>query len=201
MRPESKRNFSSSVICLYAWWSMDGIEILRDMLNAVTGAGYSNEDLLEVGDRIWYIKRAIDNLCGVTSEDDTIPERLLKPHLEGEATDYTRVLYPMMSSMTRTKIHQEKVVAVLKKFSRDILMPRLFKTINAIGRVIPWVGRAEREMYAGETDDKDRVVDFKTMIGDFYRLRQFDKDGFPARKRLEKLGLSDVADVLERKRG
>jgi len=188
----------SAVICLYAWWSMDGIEILRDMLNAVTGAGYSSRELMEVGDRIWYMKRSIGNLCGITSEDDVVPERLLRPHLEGEASDYIRILYPMISAMSRRKIYNERMVSLLKKFSRDILAPRLFKTINGIGRVVSRLRRDTPATRSVNREDENRVVEFKSMMDDYYRIRQFDERGVPVRSRLSGLGLSDVADVLER---
>lgn len=45
---------------------------------------------------------------------------------------------------------------------------------------------------------KHRFVDFDYMLNDFYRLRDLDDKGLPRRSRLEKLGLSDVADALEK---
>jgi len=43
-----------------------------------------------------------------------------------------------------------------------------------------------------------RIVDFDYMINNFYRLRDLGDKGFPRRARLEKLGLSDMADALEK---
>ena len=184
----------SAVVCLYAWWSMGNIEILRDMLNAVTGYGYSVDDLMKVGNRIWYLKRAIDNLCGVTKDDDIVPERIIRPHVEGKTSNLTKVLYPMMNALTAHKIRSEKIVEMNKKFSEKFLLPNMFKTLKFIGKLIPGVGGTVRDV----EKIRGRFVDFDYMIDEFYRLRDLDDRGFPRRARLEQLGLSDVADVLEK---
>lgn len=188
----------SAVICLYAWWSMDGMGILRDMINAVTGAGYTNEELLEVADRGWYLKRAIDNLRGVRKQDDRVPERILLPHLEGLTSNLTRVLNPMMNISTRQKIRNEKIAGYVNKLSRNYLLPNLFKAITTVGKLIPWIGGTDRRLRKAEMSElRSRLVDFDRMIQDYYRERDFDHRGFPRRGRLEKLGLADVADALE----
>jgi len=188
----------SAVICLYAWWSMDGIEILRDMLNAVTGAGYSNDELMEVANRIWYLKRSIGNLCGARAEDDVLPERILLPHLEGMTSNLTKVLYPIMSMMTKRKIHNEKIAGIMQKSTDKFMLPNLFKILKITGMLVPWVGGTDRRLRNAEIAElQSRLVDFDYMIKDFYRLRELDELGFASRKRLEGLGLSDVADRLE----
>lgn len=188
----------SAVICLYAWWSMDGIEILRDMLNAVTGAGYTIDDLMEMADRIWYLKRSIGNLCGATKEDDVLPERILKPHMEGATSNLTKVLYPIMSMMTRSKIRNQKAADLLMRFSDKYMLPNLFKILKITGFLVPWVGGTDRRLRKATLEElESRLVDFDYMIEDFYRLRELDDRGVTSRKRLEKLGLSDVADALE----
>lgn len=189
----------SAVICLYAWWSMDGIEILRDMLNAVTGFAYTKDELMEVAERIWYLKRSIDNLCGVRKEDDTVPERMLMPHIEGSTSNLVRVLYPVMSTMTRHKIRNEKVAGLIKGFTRKYMLTNLFKMLTVMGKMAPWVGSTDSRLRRAELEElRRRLVDFDYMIDDYYRLRDFDQRGFPSRKRLEELGLDDVADALEK---
>lgn len=189
----------SAVICLYAWWSMDGIEMVRDMINAVTGFGYSTDELMDLGNRIWYLKRGIDNLCGITRDDDRVPERLLVPHIEGTTSNLSRVFYPIMSAMTRHKTSNQRVADVMKKFTDKVLLPNIFKILITTGKLMPWLGGRDRRMRGAEVEElKHRFVDFDYMLNDFYRLRDLDDRGLPRRSRLEKLGLSDVADALEK---
>ncbi len=189
----------SAVICLYAWWSMDGIEMVRDMINAVTGFGYSTDELMDLGNRIWYLKRGIDNLCGITRDDDRVPERLLVPHIEGTTSNLSRVFYPIMSAMTRHKTSNQRVADVMKKFTDKVLLPNIFKILITTGKLMPWLGGRDRRMRGAEVEElKHRFVDFDYMLNDFYRLRDLDDKGLPRRSRLEKLGLSDVADALEK---
>lgn len=190
---------SSAVICLYAWWSMDGVEILRDMINAVTGRHYTVEDLKKLADRVWYLKRAIDNLCGIRRKDDTVPERLLMPHMEGATSNLVKVLTPMMAMMTGYKIRNEKLSEAMKKVSRKYVFTNLFKMITLIGKVIPGLGGSDRRMRSAELSEiRGRLVEFDEMLDDYYQVRQLEENGFPRRGRLEGLGLSDVADALQK---
>lgn len=188
----------SAVICLYAWWSMDGIEILRDMINVVTGAGYSTEELMEVGNRIWYLKRSIGNLCGARAKDDVLPERILRPHVEGTTSNLIKTLNPIMAMTAMTRIKNEKVAGLMQKMSDRFLLPNLFKVLTISGKLVPWVGGTVRYLRNASYEDLQRnFVDFDYMIEDFYRLRDLDPSGLTRRGRLEELGLADVADELE----
>ena len=55
------------------------------MLNAVTGFGYSLDDIMECGERIWNTKRGIGNLYGSDGRDDTLSPRLLEVLEDGGA--------------------------------------------------------------------------------------------------------------------
>lgn len=56
---------------------------LLDALAAVTGRAWDLNTLMTCGERIWCLKRVINNLCGVTSADDVLPPRLTEPLAEG----------------------------------------------------------------------------------------------------------------------
>ncbi|MHB1345420.1 MAG: aldehyde ferredoxin oxidoreductase C-terminal domain-containing protein, partial [Thermoleophilia bacterium] len=47
-----------------------------ELVNAVTGADYTLPDLLEVGRRVWFLKRGLSNLFGARAEHDRLPPRL-----------------------------------------------------------------------------------------------------------------------------
>jgi aldehyde:ferredoxin oxidoreductase len=56
-----------------------------NMVNHVTGFDYTIAEVMELGRRIWYLKRGLSNLFGARAEHDRLPKRLLRP-LEGGPT-------------------------------------------------------------------------------------------------------------------
>jgi aldehyde:ferredoxin oxidoreductase len=62
-----------------------GEEHITESLRAVTGEDFTLSDLVRKGRRIWYLKRVLNNLCGISEKDDILPPRLLLPLKEGAA--------------------------------------------------------------------------------------------------------------------
>jgi aldehyde:ferredoxin oxidoreductase len=56
---------------------------LAAVLTAATGTKYTDKSLLKVGERIVALRRAYNNRCGVTRNEDILPPRLLEPTKEG----------------------------------------------------------------------------------------------------------------------
>lgn len=74
--------FDSSGMCLFASLAPGmGYDAVRDLLNALTGFGYTSEDLKLCGERIWNLERLFNIKAGFTSADDTLPKRLLEEPL------------------------------------------------------------------------------------------------------------------------
>lgn len=48
-----------------------------DMVNHVTGFDYTLEEILQIGRRLWYLKRGLTNLFGARAKDDRLPPRLM----------------------------------------------------------------------------------------------------------------------------
>ena len=69
-------------VCHFVHWAMGNMNLL-DGLNAVCGLDFGLEDLVEAGKRSWVLKRAINNLMGVTERDDRLPVRMLTPLSDG----------------------------------------------------------------------------------------------------------------------
>jgi len=59
---------------------------LVDSLNAATGFGYTLDDIMLAGERIWCLKRTLSNLWGVRKEQDNLPKRLVTPLADGPLT-------------------------------------------------------------------------------------------------------------------
>jgi len=62
--------------CLFATFGI-GADELAEMLSAVTGVAYTTEDFMKCGDRIWNLERQFNLAAGFTTQDDTLPSRLL----------------------------------------------------------------------------------------------------------------------------
>jgi aldehyde:ferredoxin oxidoreductase len=102
------------------------------MVNHVTGFDYTLEELMQLGRRVWYLKRGLSNLFGDRAKDDKLPKRLMTP------------------------------------------------------------------MESGPTEGS--VPDMDLMLKEFYELRGLDNDGVPKKEILERLGLSDLAELLHHTR-
>lgn len=74
--------FNSAVVCHFTAVSWDEGIMLR-AVNAVTGFGYDLDGLMQVGERIWFLKRGLQMLFGSGSEEDKMHPRLRKPVEEG----------------------------------------------------------------------------------------------------------------------
>jgi aldehyde:ferredoxin oxidoreductase len=77
----------SSGVCLFIVLAEGfGVNDLVDMLEICTGAGYTAENVLLAGERIWNMERLFNLKAGLTKADDTLPPRFLKePMPEGPA--------------------------------------------------------------------------------------------------------------------
>jgi aldehyde:ferredoxin oxidoreductase len=69
----------SSGLCLFVVLAPTFLhEALLSIVNAASGAGYSVEDLVRMGERIWNLERVFNLKAGLTKADDTLPKRLLE---------------------------------------------------------------------------------------------------------------------------
>lgn len=77
--------YNSMVMCVFA--SVPP-EVIADLINSACGYDMTVKDLLQLGERGWTLKRAINNRLGLTRANDKLPKDLLKPYLSGGAADY-----------------------------------------------------------------------------------------------------------------
>jgi aldehyde:ferredoxin oxidoreductase len=59
------------------------LERMGPILEATTGIGRSNDELLQVGERIWNLERRWNLRAGITAADDTLPKRMLETPIPG----------------------------------------------------------------------------------------------------------------------
>ncbi|MFC2018716.1 aldehyde ferredoxin oxidoreductase family protein, partial [Chloroflexota bacterium] len=94
-----------------------------------------------------------------------------------------------------------------KAAEREMLLERAFNAREEIRRRddYPWAFRWQREHGEPHPRRKDikfpiTMEDYEKVLDEYYRLHGCDpKTGIPTRKRLAELGMSDVADDLERR--
>ncbi len=67
----------SLVLCKFTMFSVSEKEY-ANLLSAATGVGYSAEEFLKCGERIWNLERLFNIKAGFTRKDDTLPERFFE---------------------------------------------------------------------------------------------------------------------------
>lgn len=76
---------NSTANCLFSTYAL-GPSDYAELLSAVTGLSFSEEKIMQIGERIYNLERFIMSKYGFTDKDDTLPERFLKePMSEGSA--------------------------------------------------------------------------------------------------------------------
>jgi len=75
---------SSAVFCVFVVACLK-VNDLVEFLRTTTGFGYSLGELMECGERVWLLKRGLNNLMGITAADDRLPKKILTPVNEGGA--------------------------------------------------------------------------------------------------------------------
>ena len=82
--------FNALGLCKFLFFARISHETLCQWIKGLTGWDLTSTDLMEVGDRLYNLKRAYNVLTGISSERDTMPQRILeilrpgKPISEGE---------------------------------------------------------------------------------------------------------------------
>jgi len=87
--------FNSLIQCMHA--NVRVFDML-ELLNDVTGFNYSLDELVKVGERGWNLKRVINHKLGLTRENDTLPEILMKPFPDGGSEGYVIPLEEMLEA-------------------------------------------------------------------------------------------------------
>ncbi len=189
---------NSAIMCEYVKNVAGHLDTMVPLLNATTGFNYTKDSLVETAHRIWYLKRAIGNLCGATREDDKLPRRLTEPHPEGVTSSLTSVLYPqyMMLNPMLDKITNEKVMDIVGNLANKGLFTNFDKIMRSL-RFMPFIWCKDKALKAGKEEEvQRRTIPVDDMLNEFYKLRDIDSQGRPSRTRLESMGLKDVADAL-----
>jgi aldehyde:ferredoxin oxidoreductase len=74
--------WSSAVLCIFAMSCLK-VNNLVEFLTTTTGFDYTLGEMMKCGERVWLLKRGLNNLMGVTAVDDRLPKKILTPVNEG----------------------------------------------------------------------------------------------------------------------
>ncbi len=87
---------SSTGACLFTSFAIGAPE-LAALMSAMTGVHYTEEEFMQVGDRIFNLERVWNMRVGYTAADDTLPPRILsEPIKTGAAKGNVNRLHEMM---------------------------------------------------------------------------------------------------------
>jgi len=176
---------SSLVLCMFTAYALTG-EIMSKMIKSVDGADISTEELRRAGERIWLLQRSFNVLCGFTAADDTLPARVLHPHIEGQVSGLDKVVYQITSTQLPSNLNVRR--KILKTY--DFILPRQAKLVRFMGKL----------MFFKKLRAKEQVVkgspELDAMKRDYYTLRGLDPRGVPTKQKLAETGLEHAAKLI-----
>jgi aldehyde:ferredoxin oxidoreductase len=106
---------------------------LAEILNAVTGSGISESDVLSIGERIVNVERAFNVREGIRRSDDTLPRRFLEEPLPfGPAEGHVNMLEPMLDDYYRLRCWEKKSGIPTSKKLEELGLEELIPAIQKI---------------------------------------------------------------------
>ncbi len=117
---------NSLVLCFFA--HVPGSTALS-LLNAAVGLDWTMTDLQRAGERIWNLKRAINNRFGLTRANDKLPKLLLEPLPDGPIAGHVPNFDRLLSDYYQVrgwdeqsgKPRKEKLIELGLDFAADVL--------------------------------------------------------------------------------
>ncbi len=75
--------YNSCVLCQFMIWGGLSLSDMADCLDAITGWKMSPAQLMECGERVFTLQRALNNRWGFSKKDDVLPDRFFTPSRSG----------------------------------------------------------------------------------------------------------------------
>jgi aldehyde:ferredoxin oxidoreductase len=93
----------STGMCLFSTFGI-GAEDIHPMLEHATGGGYTLEECLKIGERVWNLERLFNLKAGLSGRDDALPPRILREGIpEGPAKGMVGKLPEMLPEYYRLR--------------------------------------------------------------------------------------------------
>jgi len=107
----------STGICLFTTFAI-GLPEVANMLRAAVGWTTSDEEILQIGERIWNLERLFNLRAGFTKADDTLPPRLMEEPLpSGPAKGKVNELEVMLKEYYQVRGGNEEGVPTEEKMA------------------------------------------------------------------------------------
>jgi len=94
------------------------------MVNHVTGFDYTLEEIINIGKRVWYLKRGLTNLFGARAKDDFLPKRLMTAMEDGPTEGSVPDMEKMLSEFYELRGFNKDGVPK-KEVLEDVGLPKL----------------------------------------------------------------------------
>ncbi|MHA1651814.1 MAG: aldehyde ferredoxin oxidoreductase C-terminal domain-containing protein, partial [Candidatus Helarchaeota archaeon] len=88
-----------------------------DAIYYLTGIKFTLTELLEVGERIFNLKRVFNVRCVISKKDDRIPEKLKEPLRKGHAKNKILTIDAMLDEYYRIRGWDENGIPTQKKLT------------------------------------------------------------------------------------
>jgi aldehyde:ferredoxin oxidoreductase len=107
-------------------------QMVADLTGAATGYDMTVEEMLEIGERGWNLKRAINNRLGVGRSNDRLPRHLMTPLEGGGSADYVPPLEEMLAAYYEARAWDpdtgRPVPERLEKLGLSWIIPHIWPT-------------------------------------------------------------------------
>jgi len=101
------------------------------MVNYVTGFDYTLDEVINIGKRVWYLKRGLTNLFGARAKDDLLPKRLMTAMEVGPTEGSVPDMEKMLSEFYELRGFNKDGVPP-KEVLEDVGLPKLAGLIYGV---------------------------------------------------------------------
>lgn len=117
-----------AIFCNLGGMPLNATQALN-LVNFATGFDYTLDEVLEIGRRVWYLKRGLTNLFGARAKDDRLPKRLMTPMTEGPTEGSVPDMDKMLAEFYALRRLDEEGIPT-KQVLEDIGLPDLAALLN-----------------------------------------------------------------------
>lgn len=112
-------------------FAMIPFQMLEDMINASTGWDTDMDQLLNAGERMFQLQRALSCKLGITANDDVLPELITRPIEQGGQEGHVPNMEKMLPEYYALREWDSSTGKPSKKRLQDLNMPEIAESIDA----------------------------------------------------------------------
>jgi aldehyde:ferredoxin oxidoreductase len=105
---------NSAPMCQFVFGGLSGDDLVH-MLKVATGFDYDLSEVQHCGERLWYLKRVINNILGLRIAQDRLPKKVMVPFSEGGTEGTIPDMEKMLQEYYQLRDLDENGIPRLKK--------------------------------------------------------------------------------------